>query len=328
MGASGAHPLGQRSLGGMHPDGGSGVSNRGAAPDPSAFLKRSIRVGSIHSQLNYGAGERATHSSEMPARAREARAWLAGGRARDEARFRSETSTYHVPVSRTLENFDHDPTEYKFNFRAEELPHPRPVVYDPFGRPRRVLLGDGGHFHRTQEMPVHHALEGKPRWDLSTQLPYAERLRASEALVRTCNAAAARATARLTAASTGGYVGPAEAETARNLARREARRAAESAAADPQRREAARAAALQWTANVRDAVSHAEALTPFAAPPGGGELRWAGATALGALPPALSGTLGATSSHLEAHYEALVAPIRVKTAEKHARGTRWAYGSI
>ena len=71
-----------------------------------------------------------------------------------------------------------------------------------------------------------------------------------------------------------------------------------------------------------------QARPPFAAPPGGGELRWAGATALGALPPALSGTLGATSSHLEAHYEALVAPIRVKTAEKHARGTRWAYGSI
>jgi hypothetical protein len=322
MGSSGAHPLGGFALGGMHPDGGSGVVNRGAAPDPAAFLKKSIRVGSIHTQLQYRSGERATHSSEMPARAREARAWLAGGRARDEARFRLEVSTYRVPVSRSLENFDHDPTEYKFNFRAEELPKPRPVIYDPFGRPRRVLLADGGHFHRTQEMPVHHALEGKARWNLSTQLPFAERLCASQALVRQCNAAAGRATARLTAAMTGGYVGPAEAETARNLASRERRRAAERDAADPEKREAARAAALAWTASVRNAVAHAEALTPFPAPPTpGGELRWAGAAALG-------GTLGETSSHIEASYEALVAPVRVKTAEKHARGTRWAYGSI
>jgi len=307
----------------MHPDGGAGVHNVGAAAAPSSFLRSSLRVGSIHTQLHYGSGERATHSSEMPARARAARAELAGGRARDEGRFRLEVGTFRVPASRTLENFAMDPTEYKFNYRAEELPKSRPVVFDPFGRPRRVLLADGGHFRRTQEMPVHHALEGKARWDQSTQLPYAERLKASQALVRRCNAAAGRATARLTAAMTGGYVGPAEAETARNLASRERRRAAERAAADPERAEAARAGALAWTASVRNAVAHAEALAPVPAPPaaGAGELRWAGAAALG-------GSLGATSSHVEASYEQLVAPLRVATAARHARSTRWQYGSI
>ena len=251
--------------GGLHPDGGSGVlrQGRGAAPSPSDFLKRRVRVGSIHTQLNYDrVTERATHVSEMPAAAQAAREAKAAMKLADASRWRSETSTARPLERRSMENFRCDPTEYEFNFRAEELPRNRPVVIDAFGTLRRVLLErSDGHFHRTAEMPVHSALAGREAWHSGTLVPYAERVRVQEAKDARHGAAAAQATLRLTAG--GGYEGPKRRED-RRCAETRADKAAAAAAAAPLLTDEARAATLRWTANFRDAQLRADSISPVA----------------------------------------------------------------
>ena len=136
-----------------------------SSPRPqSSFLRAHSRgrVGSCHTQLNYSLSERATHASEMPAPARAAREAVAGMRSQDLKRWHGETSTFSVPVYRSMQNFDKDPTEYKYNYRAEVLPAPRPVLIDSFGTVKKVFFDS--HFHRTAEMPVHPGLEGKAAW--------------------------------------------------------------------------------------------------------------------------------------------------------------------
>ena len=237
-----------------------------SAPSPQHFLKKSIRVGSIHTQLSYDrVAEAALHRSEMPAPARAARAAKAAMRAADAVRWKSETSTFRVPERRSMENFAHDPTEYTYNARAEVLPKSRPVLIDAFGTIKKVFFDN--HFNRELEMPVHGALADKARWDLSTQWSFAERARVGADKDASHRAAAAQATARLTgamAASGGGaYLGP-KAREDRRCAESRAAKAADAEAAAPQLSDDARAATLRWTASFRDAAARHEPLSPAA----------------------------------------------------------------
>lgn len=64
-----------------------------------------------------------------------------------------------------------DRTEFRYNFRAEVLPAPRPVTRDVFGRVTKLTVTQ---IKRTEEMPVHPELLAKPRWEISTQLTETE----------------------------------------------------------------------------------------------------------------------------------------------------------
>jgi hypothetical protein len=260
-----------------------------AAGPAAAFLRARTRVGSASTQLHYVSGERATHASEMPARARAARAELAAARAADSTRWRAETGTYREAGRRVLANFDKDPTEYVFNHRAEELPAARPVVIDAFGTVTRVVFAD--HFHRTAEMPVHARLAGKAPWAAGTQTTEKERAAAAaDFAARAAAPAAARARERR-AALAPPYVGVSAREAAFAAGARAARGAAEAAAAAGGA-SAPDAAALTraWTASIRDGAARAERLV--LADPASARER-----ALAAAPP--------RANSLEAHYSSL-----------------------
>lgn len=242
---------------------------RGSVPDPAKFLHKKIRVGSIHTNLNYDLTERATHRSEVPVPALAAHAAKAEMKAKDAKRWHGETSTFREFSERlSMQNYVMDPTEYTFNHRAEELPKSRPVLVDSFGTLKRVYFNT--HFNRTAEMPVSSALEGKAGWNLTTQVPYAERVRMKEAKDALHRVASARATATLTASMGGGegggrgYEGLKAREDRRCREVREAREAEVERARDPFALERTRAEKLKWTASVRDTVTRGETISPAA----------------------------------------------------------------
>ena len=228
-------------------------------PSPqSSFLRAHSRgrVGSCHTQLHYSLTERATHASEMPAPARAAREAVAGMRSQDLKRWHGETSTFSVPAPRSMQNFAMDPTEYKYNFRAEVLPEPRPVLIDSFGTVKKVIFDS--HFHRTAEMPVHPGLEGKAAWSSATSTAEPPSVAAAAAAGRRAAASSSSARAGAALLSSGSYEGPLARETRRCAESRAARAAAELAARDPALLESARAEALRWTANIRDGHHRAQ----------------------------------------------------------------------
>jgi hypothetical protein len=329
--------------GGQHPDGGAGTlrEGSGSAPSPSLFLRKRTRVGSIHTQLNYDrVTERATHTSEMPLPSLAARQAKAAMKAADATRWHGETQTFRPAERRSMENFRCDPTEYKMNFRAEELPQPRPVVIDAFGTVQRVLMSD--HFHRTIEMPVHSALAGKAGWNSSTQVPFAERVRQQEAKDARHRAAAAQATLRLTGGGRA-YEGPKQRED-RRCAETRAAKAALAEAAAPQVTDEARAATLRWTANFKDAQLRLDPISPA---PSMDSLATAASQLLGSsvLQGGAEGAGGSGSSssaawgnrkpptNLEKRYLTIVREeIRGlglgSRLENKVKPTRWCYGSL
>ncbi len=311
---------------------------RGSVPDPTKFLHKKIRVGSIHTNLNYDLSERATHRSEVPAPALAAHAAKAEMKAKDAKRWHGETSTFREYSERlSMQNFVMDPTEYSFNHRAEELPKSRPVLVDSFGTLKKVYFNT--HFNRTAEMPVSSALEGKVGWNLSTQVPYAERVRMQEAKDALHRVASARATATMTASMGGrGYEGLKAREDRRCREVREAREAEVERATDPFALERMRAEKLQWTASVRDTVTRGETISPAT--------RSSALTSLGggAPSPFLSfqpqqqqggggggAALTKEPSNLEKKYLSLVnqSSVGLRTgtqSEKALKTTRWCYG--
>lgn len=286
---------------------------------PSDFLRKHVRLGSIHTQVNYHrTTERATHASDMPAPAQAARIAKAAMKAADATRWRSDTNTYKFE-RRSMENFVCDPTEYKFNYRAEELPKPRPVLLDAFGTVKRVFFND--HFHRTVEMPTHSALIDKTPWNQSTQVPYAEKVRLQEAKDAVHRAAASKATLRITSrmgtaassnstsssssssdmggggSSSGkrGYEGP-KAREDRRCAETRALKIAEVEAAAPFFSDEARAGTLRWAANFRDSVSRQESVSPSPSVASSTASVWGGLGGLGGLENSSSASASSSSS--------------------------------
>ena len=217
-------------------------------------------MGGASTQLNYTLAERATHSSDMRDSVRAARAEVAGGRVRDETRWRLETSTYAEAGRRVLANFEKDPTEYVFNYRAEQLPAARPVVIDAFGRVTRVIFDD--HFHRTAEMPVHAALAGKTAWDLGTQTSESERAGFAAAKLARAREAVSKANSKLLDGAATPYEGLCARETRRTDVLRASRRAEFVAATDAGAVADKMANEKRWTGNFRDSVSRRERFVP------------------------------------------------------------------
>jgi len=58
-------------------------------------------------------------------------------------------------------------TSIRRSYRSEVLPRSRPVERDVFGRITKLHHAAT---KRVEEMPVHPALVGKPKWNVSTQL--------------------------------------------------------------------------------------------------------------------------------------------------------------
>jgi len=309
--------------GGQHPDGGSGVIRvgRGSAPDPSHFLKRKIRVGSIHQNLNYDSSERALHRSEVPASSLAARVSKTEMKRADASRWRSETSTFIEFSERlSMQNFNLDPTEFTFNHRAEELPKSRPVLMDAFGTLKKVYFHT--HFNRTAEMPVHSRLEGKTGWNLSTQVPYAERVRIQEANEAWHKRASSTATKKLTSSMVGplgaGYEGLKAREDRRCRELRESTTAQKEQEQDPVLLEESRAAQLKWTASPRDKITRMEHISPvIVGADHGGQL--------------VMNSPSKTPSNLEMRYLELVKEsskdLKTGTVDtKSRRSTKWCYG--
>lgn len=163
-------------------------------------LKARFRIGSIHGRANYSFNEKAFHRSEVPSHARQAkqemRALKHGNRlGQNRATWNSSTDT-GVPMCQKAANqisrYDHAP--YKHNYRAEVLPpknrnfEPRPshlefdrsmLITDSKARDESRLPIQRG--KRSQEMPVHPALEGKKLWDNGTNVTFMEYMKQSEA---------------------------------------------------------------------------------------------------------------------------------------------------
>eukprot|EP00946_MAST-07B_sp_MAST-7B-sp1_P002610 g2610.t1 len=166
-----------------------GQTDAAAATQPG--LKAKFRIGSIHGRCNYSFAEKAFHKSEVPAKARKAkvqmRALKRGNRLGLQKNSWNSSTFTGVPLCfRGMHQLSaHDHAPYKHNFRAEVLPpknahfEPNPshlefdrslLVTDPKRREearRPIVPGK-----RSQEMPVHPRLAGKPLWDNGTVVPF------------------------------------------------------------------------------------------------------------------------------------------------------------
>jgi len=245
-------------------------------PESHPFLRARQRVGSLAAGMHFASAERAFHRSDVPARALAAKldVQLALPE-RDKARWRADTmigTLRHLGLERcTHQIATHDPTEYKYNFRAEVLPRARPAEVNVFGHTTRLLLGRE-HFHRTQEQPVHPALEdGRPRWDHDQQTFFshdARRKQLAEQTVR-WNAKAREAAARLLDAREADGRGArptlVEREDARMEALRLERTGAYEAMSDSALR-SVRERQLGWHANIRNEARLHESIVPATAP--------------------------------------------------------------
>jgi hypothetical protein len=121
-----------------------GSASTGAPLEAEAlqFLRRKATVGSHGTAVDYAKDERVFHSKDMPGRARDARLQVKQSMA-DAVNKRVWNTSVQVPCvldKRTMRNFEFDPSEYDYNFRAEELPESRPVVKDVFGRTTSLVL--------------------------------------------------------------------------------------------------------------------------------------------------------------------------------------------
>ena len=252
-------------------------------PSSSSFLRSRTRTGSAGTPVNYTRSERAHGPVDMPDNARAAREELVRGAAADVTRWRGETSTFiEFSDRRSAQLFAHDPTEFSrsgFNHRAEVVPSPRTVHVDTWGRTTRVVLAP--HFHRTGEIPVHPALEGKELWNAATIDAEAARLR------KLREAPPRRSTLRPQSDT---YESP-EAREARRMVELRAERAAHAEGVlAPAVLEEARAGALRWTGSIRAGPTLREAIIPALPPPGS-------STIAAAVAAAAAGGMG-----LDAHY--------------------------
>lgn len=194
------------------------------------FLHAKTGVGSIKVRPTYAAHEQAFHRTDVPERARERRVEVKRyKRSKVLSAARPSWDTTTTPagphVSRAASKIsEFDRSEFKYNFRAEVLPAPRPVTRDVFGRAKALTMKNT---KRMEEMPVHPSLEGKPRWEISTQLADTER----EAALRAGDVAHLRHSARVSRSLTG-YVRPDE----RQALRMEELRRERTAVAEERRR--------------------------------------------------------------------------------------------
>jgi len=139
------------------------------------FLRAKARVGMKKAGMHFGSHEHAFHKDDVPAKARAAKLDVnLALPQREKNRWHSETqigTLKYLGVERCTHQISkHDPTEYKFNFRAEVLPKARQASTNAFGVTTKLLLGKE-HFHRTQEQPIHPNLDdGRPEWNHAQQL--------------------------------------------------------------------------------------------------------------------------------------------------------------
>lgn len=143
--------------------------------EPHPFLHAKARVGTKKAGMHFGSHEHAFHKDDVPMKARAAKLDVNMALPqREKTRWHSETqigTLKFLGLERCTHQISkHDPTEYKFNFRAEVLPKARQASTNAFGVTTKLLLGNE-HFHRTQEQPIHPNLEdGRPEWNHAQQL--------------------------------------------------------------------------------------------------------------------------------------------------------------
>ncbi len=162
-------------------------------------LKTKFRIGSIHGRCNYDSEEKAFHSSDVPAKAVQARRQIRKSKHSNilgqyKNSWNNSTDT-NVPIClrRQRQNSKHDRSVYTYNYRAEKLPPPTPAYIskathlqldqrtlqtDPSLREQsRTLIST----KRTQEMPVHPNLEGALAWNCSTYIDRKDRAKCAKA---------------------------------------------------------------------------------------------------------------------------------------------------
>lgn len=155
------------------------------------YLKSKFVVGSCKGPVDYAAKETAFHRGDIPARKRENKVTV--------DRWKKGESTWNQSVQledfgrprRTRMNSEHDrPNMYRYNFRAEHMP-PENLEFvhkahkfkiDALTKERkeeiaRLRASDSvlaGHSKSIEEMPVNRKLQGKLRWNGSTEVSQRE----------------------------------------------------------------------------------------------------------------------------------------------------------
>lgn len=138
-------------------------------------LRRTLRIGSATTPVNYGLDDQVFGAEDMPAPARAARRELRREKraivlGANKQSWDTSTALANAPLckrqSRVLQA--HDRPQYKYNYRAEKLPEAAPievtdVVRQQFRSTMRTTT-------RMAHVPTHPDLADKPRWDGSTQL--------------------------------------------------------------------------------------------------------------------------------------------------------------
>jgi hypothetical protein len=241
-----------------------------------AFLRAKDRVGMKKAGMHFGHHEHAFHKDDVPAKARAAKLDVNMALPlREKTRWHSETqigTLKYLGLERcTHQIAKHDPTEYKFNFRAEVLPKSRTASKNAFGITTKLLLGKE-HFHRTQEQPVHPNLEdGRPEWNHAQQLAntYSDRAKQLTLQTQLFNKASKAEADRLLAEreAEGRGVRPTliQREDERMETLREHRTLAyESMSASMLK--SVRERQLAWTANIRNETLLHESIKPATAP--------------------------------------------------------------
>lgn len=195
-----------------------------------------MKIGSIHGRLNYKLEERAFSKEDYHESNRqkkiEAKRWARKdvlGLEKPEWDFSvgpQDVST----VRRQRQISQHDPTLYKYNYRAEVLPKPSDKFVPRCGRQnfdQRRLHKELRKEHtkivpskRISEMPVHPALENKMSWDNSTTINRNKLDQHSELTRRHAKKNSRAKSERL---KKEGYLTPAERETQRMEKLREKR---------------------------------------------------------------------------------------------------------
>lgn len=150
-----------------------------------------LKIGSVHSKLNYKTGETVFHKDDVPQDKRERKAQVI--RSKFSKVLSCSQPEWNISnkidqpgcYKRNCQVSKHDPTIYQYNYRAETLlqtdqayvPQPRKFELD-----RTKLASEAGKFKvhsdrsklvrkRTEEMKVHPKLHGKDEWDGSTVVP-------------------------------------------------------------------------------------------------------------------------------------------------------------
>lgn len=224
-----------------------------------AFLRKSKKIGSVGTLLAYGRDQRVFHASDIPERAKSARIAVLESKKPGTVRWRQETYIQRPCSRRSLENFDHDPTEYRHNFRAEELPKPRDVDRDAFGRITRIHVSSKSHINRTMEAPVSSKLEGKTNWDFTISTSGKERERKLQEITAMSRNTTLHRTERLLGPS---YIGIYEREVLRMETFREERRQKLRMDTDYSEHMKQIEAARRWKGGFLNSVSRREHIVP------------------------------------------------------------------